>query len=442
MGRASQGVVRKVALAVAVIGAATIAVVGTSQARPTAATGSSAEVGLNVTYRIVSPSNDEYMKWLADTFNNQNKGKIKVTLTGIPDNDFKPKIGLVLRSSSPPDVFFAWEAGWAKFMIDSGFAAPLDSYWQQYGWTKTLTPAASNIATMEGHKYMVPYYMSASVVWYNTDLYKKYKLSVPKTQTQLQHNNDVLKKAGVAPFLLANQQQWEAQFDWSAYFVNKYGAAAYDDLLNRKIAWTDPRVVAAFAQMKTMEDAGDFLKGVNSMDFDTTAIIFWKRQQAAQWYQGSFILSKFLKDKKLTYPVDWFPYPKIGTQKPSMSVFAESTWMMAKRSQHKAEAAKFLNWVISRQAQEKMVATDGPFAANRTVTPELADEPPMVQRLGKAIAKYSGISFTHPDHALGPAVSQPFLEQLQAVLAGTTTAAKAAAVTEKAAKRSQGAVKA
>ncbi len=112
---------------------------------------------------------------------------------------------------------------------------------------------------MEGHKYMVPYYMSASVVWYNTDLYKKYKLSVPKTQEQLQHNNDVLKKAGVAPFLLANQQQWEAQFDWSAYFVNKYGAKAYDDLLNRKIPWTDPRVEAAFGQMKTMEDSGVFL---------------------------------------------------------------------------------------------------------------------------------------------------------------------------------------
>ena len=441
MGRASQGVFKKIALAAAVIGATTVGAVGTSDARPTGSAKASAEVGLNVTYRIVSPSNDEYMKWLAETFNSQNQGKIKVTLTGIPDNDFKPKIGLVLRGSTPPDVFFAWEAGWAKFMIDSGFAAPLDSYWKQYGWTKTLTPAASNIATMEGHKYMVPYYMSASVVWYNTDLYKKYHLSVPKTQVQLQHNNDVLKKAGVAPFLLANQQQWEAQFDWSAYFVNKYGAKAYDDLLNRRIPWTDPRVVAAFEQMKTMADGGDFLKGINSMDFDTTAIIFWKKQQAAQWYQGSFILSKFLKDKKLIYPVDWFPYPQIGAQKPSMSVFAESTWMMAKRSQHKAEAAKFLNFVISRAAQEKMVATDGPFAANRTVTPELSDEPAMVQRLGKAIAKYSGISVTHPDHALGPAVSQPFLEQLQAVLAGTTTAAKAAAVTEKAAKRSQGAVK-
>ena len=441
MGRPRKGAAKMLALTVAVLGVTMAGAIGTSAARSGGQAARSSEVNLNVTYRIVSPSNDEYMKWLADTFNAQNKGKIKVTLSGIPDNDFKPKIGLVLRGSTPPDVFFAWEAGWAKFMIDSGFAAPLDSYWKQYGWSKTLTPAASNIATMEGHKYMVPYYMSASVVWYNTDLYKKYKLTVPKTWTQLQHNNDVLKKAGVAPFLLANQQQWEAQFDWSAYFVNKYGSQAYDDLLNRKIAWTDPRVVAAFAQMKTMEGSGDFLKGVNSMDFDTTAIIFWKKQQAAQWYQGSFILAKFLKDKKLTYPVDWFPYPQIGSQKPAMSVFAESTWMMAKRSQHKAEAAKFLNWVISRQAQEKMVATDGPFAANRTVTPELADEPAMVQRLGKAIAKYSGISFTHPDHALGPAVSQPYLEQLQGVLAGTATPDKAAAVTEKAAKRSQGAVK-
>ncbi len=441
MGRPSQGAFKKMALAVAALAVTTAVAVGTSEARSTGPAKSSAEVNLNATYRIVSPSNDEYMKWLADTFNEQNKGKIKVTLTGIPDNDFKPKIGLVLRGSTPPDVFFAWEAGWAKFMIDSGFAANLDSYWKQYGWSKTLTPAASNIATMEGHKYMVPYYMSASAVWYNTDLYKKYGLKVPKTYAELQHNNDVLKKAGVAPFLLANQQQWEAQFDWSAWFVNKYGAKAYDDLLNRKIPWTDPRVVAALGQMKTMEDSGDFLKGVNSMDFDTTAIIFWKKQQAAQWYQGSFILSKFLKDKKLIYPVDWFPYPQVGSQKPSMSVFAESTWMMAKRSQHKAEAAKFLNWVISKEAQEKMVATDGPFAANRTVTPELADEPPMVQRLGKAIAKYSGISFTHPDHALGPAVSQPFLEQLQAVLAGTTTPEKAAAVVEKAAKRSQGPVK-
>src|SRR4051794_30686356 len=107
MGRPSQGAFKKMALAVAALAATTAVAVGTSEARSTGPAKSSSEVNLNATYRIVSPSNDEYMKWLADTFNEQNKGKIKVTLTGIPDNDFKPKIGLVLRGSTPPDVFFA-----------------------------------------------------------------------------------------------------------------------------------------------------------------------------------------------------------------------------------------------------------------------------------------------------------------------------------------------
>ena len=127
----------------------------------------------------------------------------------------------------------------------------------------------------------------------------------------------------MAPFLFANQQQWEAQFDWTAYFVNKNGAKAYEDLLNRKIAWTDPRVVAALGEMKSMVDDGDFFKGVNSMDFDTTAIIFWKKQQAAMWYQGSFILSRFLGGRKLIYPVDWFPYPKIGPESVRVGIRGE-----------------------------------------------------------------------------------------------------------------------
>ncbi len=62
------------------------------------------------------------------------------------------------------------------------------------------------------------------------------------------------------------------------------------------------------------------------MDFDGTAIIFWKRRRRAMWYQGSFILVEIHRTNgKLSYPVDWFPYPRIGTIAPSMSVFAEST---------------------------------------------------------------------------------------------------------------------
>jgi raffinose/stachyose/melibiose transport system substrate-binding protein len=389
--------------------------------------------------RATDPKQTGYVSWLVDSFNKAHEGSIKVTVDTIPDDDFHQKISLVMNGANAPDVFFSWEGGWAELMVSSGFAAPLDAYYQKYGWDKELTPAATKLATFQDHQWFLPYYMSASVVWYNTDLFKKYDLTPPKTWEELQHVVDVLKQNNVAPFLLANQQQWEAQFDWTAYFVNKNGADAYQDLLTRKIAWTDPRVVDAFAQMKRMVDDGWFLSGVNSMDFDGTAIIFWKRQQAAMWYQGSFILSRFLgEDGKLEYPVDWFPYPKIGDTDPSVSIFAESTWMINKNSQHKDEAAELLNYLVSKEAQSKMVTDLGPFPANISV--DESKLPPMVKRLGDLISNYGGYTWMHVDHALGPGVAQPFLEELQGLLAGTVTPEDAAATTEKAALATQGPV--
>ena len=276
-----------------------------------------AEVTLNVLDRSTEPKQIDFVKWLVDSFNTQHKGAIHVDLNTIPDDDYHQKVSLVLKGSNPPDVFYSWEGGWAELMMKSGFAAPLDAYYKKYGWAGELTPAAVKLATFGGHQWFLPYYMSASVVWYNTDLFKQYGLKPPGTWAELQHVAQTLKSHGVAPFLLGNQQQWEAQFDWTAYYVNKNGAAAYQDLLEHKIAWTDARVIDAFAQMKRMVNDGWYLSGVNSMDFDTTAIIFWKRQQAAMWYQGSFILAKFLgPDGKLTYPVDWFPYPENRHHRP------------------------------------------------------------------------------------------------------------------------------
>ena len=394
-------------------------------------------VTLNVLDRSTDPKEIDFVKWLIDSFNQQHQGAIHANLNTIPDNDYHQKVSLVLKGSNPPDVFYSWEGGWAQLMEQSGFAAPLDAYYQKYHWADQLTPAALNLATFDGHQWFLPFYMSASVVWYNTDLFKKYALQPPKTWDDLKHVAEVLKGHGVAPFLLANQQQWEAQFDWTAYFVNKNGAVAYQSLLTHKIAWTDPRVVDAFAQMKRMVSDGWFLKGVNSMDFDGTAIIFWKRQQAAMWYQGSFILSKFLgTDGKLQYPVDWFPYPKIGDTDASVSVFAEDTWMINKNSPHKGEAAELLNYLVSKPTQERMVKTVGPFPANNTI--DESSLPPVVQRLGQLIAHDGGYTWMHIDHALGPSIAEPFLEALQGVLAGTVTPEEAAATTEKAAVQTMG----
>lgn len=398
-------------------------------------------VNLNFTYRITSPQDEKWIKWLVNTFNNENKGSIKVLATGIPDAVYKSKINLQLRGSGAPDVFFTWEGGYAKSMIDAGYAAPLDNYYRKYGWNTDLTPAALQIATQEGHKYFVPYSMNASVVWYRTDIFKKYNLKVPTTWNEFVSDSEILKKHHIAPLIEGNQQKWEAQFLWTAYFVNKYGVKAYDDLLNRRIPWTDPRVVATFSWEKSLETNGYFAPGLNSMDFDTTAIIPWSQGKAAMWYEGSFILSKFLNDShtKLLYPVSFFPFPKIGNVPPTMEVFAENCFMINAHSTHKDAAAKFLNFVVSAEAQKQMVDMSNPFPVNVHV--DLSNQPAIVQRLGKVIARYKGSTFMHVDHALAPNVALPFLNSLSSVLTGQMTPQQAAQTTEDAAKMAMGPVK-
>jgi hypothetical protein len=70
-----------------------------------------------------------------------------------------------------------------------------------------------------------------------------------------------------------------------------------------------------------------------------------------------------------------------------------------------------------------------------------AGQPAMVQRLGKAMAQYNGFTWMHVDHALGPGIAQPFLEELQGVLAGTVTPQAAAEKTEQAAVRTMASAK-
>ena len=62
----------------------------------------------------------------------------------------------------------------------------------------------------------------------------------------------------------------------------------------------------------------------------------------------------------------------------------------------------------------------------------------MEQRLGKTMADAGSFTFMHVDHATSPAVSDKFLDGLQAVLAGAMTPEEAMQQTEDEAARVRG----
>lgn len=394
-------------------------------------------VELRVFDRITTTMGAEYSQWLVASFNSQNRGKIHVTWSGTDDEMFKPKVNVVLRGPSAPDIFFTWEGGWAKYMVDSGYAESLDRYYEKYGWDRELNRAGSSLAWVGAHRYFVPTKMAASIVWYQPDIFKRYGLSVPRSWSEMLDAARQLKAAGIIPFLMANQKRWPAQFMWSALFVNKYGLDAYNRLLARKIPWTDAMVVDIFALMKSLSDEGLFEREPNALDVTPAATLF-ASGQTGMWYQGSFLLTRFMDDRgRSLFPFDFFEFPRVGAEPPTVSVFVEDGLMLNRHSHHLDEAAAFVDWVLSREAQKKQLEFGLPFPANINV--DLEKLPAVPQELGRLIAAHSTSTFMHIDHALSPAISNPFLDFLQAVLVGAMSPQEAAKQTEEVAEGVEGA---
>ena len=414
---------RKFLQSSALVGAASLA--ASTGLRPAKA----APVELRYFYRAPWPSSEIYANWLIDEWNTKNGDRVHVTGASVDGETYKTKLTIELSSSSPPDIFYSWEGGRAKEVIDNGFSAELDPYYSEYGWDKTLNPAGVTLATFNGKRHFVPTEMCASVVWYRKDLYEQLGLTIPKTWDELMANAAKAKEAGMAPFMLANQKKWPSQFMWSAILVNKHGLDTYDGLVGNKIPWNDPRAVDVTATMQQLANDGMFEQSFNSIDVGP-AMVPWTQGKALHWYQGSFNLGRFRGEQAqcCVVPMDFFPMPQIGSQKPVMSVFAEDTIMIHARSANKDAAAEFVNWMVSKEAMSKKLEIDKPYPSN--VNADLARLSEMEQRLGKMMADAGSFTFMHVDHATPPAISDKFLDGVQAALSGAMTPEEAMQLTE------------
>lgn len=390
-------------------------------------------------YRITSPGQEAHIKWIIDSFNEKYAGKIHVTGNAVDDETYKTKMTVELGGANPPDVFFSWEGGRAKSLIDAGYAAPLDEYYEKYGWDKILNPAGVALSEFDGRKYFVAWEMAAAVFWYRPDIYEQYGLQPPKNWDEHLANAQVLKENGVAPFLLVNQKRWPAQFLWTGILVNHYGLDVYQTLLNNEIPWTDERVVATFEELQNLVEQDLFYPGINSIDLAPGVIPFAKGE-AATWYQGTWMVSFFRgEEEDIPFPVDFFTWPQMGDRQPIVEVFAENTVMIHAKSQHKDAAAEFVNYHVSDEVQQKKLEEDRPFPANVNV--DYSNALPIERKLAEMMAASGGFTFMHVDHAFDPAIANTFLDATQALVGLAMTPEEAAQTTEEEAIRVRGEVK-
>ena len=262
---------------------------------------------------VESPDKDVITK-AVEKFNSETESGYTVTSVPTQNDTYKEKLVVAMSSGECPDMYSCWSGGPMYEYIDSGFGQRIDVLFNASDIKDKLMGSAVGQASYNGHIYAVPYQnVSMSGIFYNKEMFEKFKLKEPETLADLEAICDTLKKNDITPFALANSSKWTG----SMYYMNL--AARYGGLepFQKAVAgegkFTDECFIKAGEKIQEWVEAGYFPDGVNSLsEDDGQAKQLMYQETAGMLLCGSWYTGTFATDSAEFYEkIGWFPFPAI-----------------------------------------------------------------------------------------------------------------------------------
>ncbi|HEY8869111.1 MAG TPA: extracellular solute-binding protein [Candidatus Limnocylindrales bacterium] len=250
--------------------------------------------------------------------------------------------------------------------------------------------------------------------FYNKDLFAQAGITAfPTNWDEFLAASAKLKAAGIQPMAYGTGGQalnagFYPYYDLS-YLMMYLPVGDWQKLYSGKIPWTDPAIVAQLTKWASLK-----AKGYTNSDVltNTESVAQFEAGKAAMTLEGSWDFKEF--HDKMGDKVGVFVPPFTDTQAKGVVEFPGDGFGVTSYSQHKAEAAAFLAWLVTPEAQ-KIIADGGliPVVAGTSASEPLANA--MLDFAAKQ-------GYTrHPmiDNVIQPEVQDVATKVLNAVLAGT-----------------------
>lgn len=293
---------------------------------------------------------------------------IKVKWNNFDHEGYKSAIRNFL-TADPPDVA-AWYAGnrMAPF-VTAGLFEPVDDVWASAGFNDQLKSAAASM-TIDGKKWGVPYTYYQWGIYYNKEAYKKAGAEVPKTWAEFVSNCEKFKAAGIDCLTTGTKALWPGAgiFDYMNLRTNGY--EFHMDLANGKVAWTDAKVKATFAEWAKIVPY--ITANHAAIDWQDAAALL-SQGKAANYVMGNFAVATFKDGGMTNDTLGFMVFPEITPGIPRAEEAPTDTFHIPAGAKNKEDAKKFLAYIGSAEAQTKMNATLGQLPVNNTST--VGDDP-------------------------------------------------------------------
>jgi len=267
---------------------------------------------------------------------------IKVKWNNFDHEGYKSAIRNFL-TADPPDVA-AWYAGnrMAPF-VKAGLFEPVDDVWEKAGFNDQLKSAAASM-TIDGKKWGVPYTYYQWGIYYNKDVYKKVGVAEPKNWDEFVAACEKFSAAGIDCLTTGTKALWPGAgiFDYINLRTNGY--EFHMDLTAGKVAWTDDKVKATFANWAKIVPY--ITKNHAAIDWQDAAALL-VQGKAANYVMGNFAVATF-KDGGMTNDnLGFMVFPEITPGVPRAEEAPTDTFHIPAGAKNKEDAKTFLAYLGS-----------------------------------------------------------------------------------------------
>ena len=227
--------------------------------------------------------------------------------------------------------------------------------------------SAAEMAKINAVKYMAPNFNPAKGLlvmplenqfymgFYNKALFRKAKVAVPRTWSQLFAACAKLKAAGITPMVYGQDEQgiqsspypW---YDMSYMMAGVLTPAQWKGLYTGAIPWTSPKIVAQMTKWVSLPKKGCTNKDVLTK---TNIVGAFTKGQAAMISDGSWDAPTY--QKAMGSNVAPFPLPFSDSGK-NVVQYAGDGFSVMNYSKHQKEAVQFLKFMMTGPAQRIIAA--------------------------------------------------------------------------------------
>ena len=290
---------------------------------------------------------------------------IDITFSPTQTVDYRAVLIEQLEAGEGPDVFYVRPFSEARSLIQSGYLAPLDASLIQGDFPpNALNPWLGK----DGKLYALPMMAVSHGIYYNRDKFNQLGLSIPNTWEDLLATARALKRAGYIPFANGSQVGESlvenVLLNLAPNFIGgREGRQAY---LSGERCFDDENVVAVF---QAIADLSLFLPDNHAALTPIDSKQRFLSGDAVMWMGRSWEISDLeAAEPDFSWSVFAVPPP---AGRPSHITFHPGFAIgVNARSDHKAEAQQFLDW-LSAPAAAELFANELPgfFPFHKTASP-------------------------------------------------------------------------